>query len=126
MIEDLDEAKQRLRTAWGATRPRASRSPDVAEAKAGLRSAAISLPGFGVAAAERIAVEQLGEWVHQSPWQAVLTAFLTGTVLGGRDAVPLYLITRIIDIAAAESVRARSRNTAPEAERVRTPAAASH
>ncbi len=111
MTDELREAKERLRTAWRAPVRPATQNPDVAQAKEGLRSAANSLTRFGISWGERLAVEQLGEWAHQSPWRAVLTAFLTGAVLGGRDTVALYLITRVVDIAAAESLRTPPRTT---------------
>jgi hypothetical protein len=112
LTDDLHEAKERLRQAWHAPSRKATRNGrDVAEAKQALRNAATASGGLGIAWAERTAVQHLGEWAHQSPWQAVLTAFLTGAVVGGRNAVPLYLVARVVDIAAAEATQARNRPT---------------
>lgn len=123
MTDDLNEAKRRLRTAWTVPGTRASQNQDVEQAKKRLRGAAGSLIGGCVSELQRSAAAELAHWVQESPWRSVLTAFATGAVLAGRDAAALYLITRLVDLAAFECLRSRSRNTAAQGASVHAAAA---
>lgn len=114
MTDELSAAKRRLRTAGHSGRHDTPRDRNVAQAKEDLRSAAQLLTGYyGGSVAERIAVQQLGDWVRRSPWQAILAALATGTLLGSRGSAVLCLVARMLDIALAESLSAQARSFRP-------------
>ena len=106
MDAELAAAKARLRLSLdGSSAPRAEAPGDIATAKQALRRAAHAVTLSDGWWPERW-IRAWPDWIQDSPWQATLTAFLSGAVAGSIDPKSLDFLGQALTLVTPELFKA--------------------